>query len=103
MFHAKHYVHGDIRESNMTTHMKSSALVCCTLILKMQSEKGMGIVFYLMWKYFLPIYKATGHKNYALEALTILSQYATLPPNLAEQLKCSRFINTPGLVNQERI
>lgn len=38
----------------------------------------------------------TGHKNYALEALTVLSQYVTLPPNLAEQLKWSHFINTHG-------
>ena len=39
-----------------------------------------------------------GHKNYAAEALTLLSQcHITLPQNLAEQLKWSRFINTRGL------
>ena len=50
------------------------------------------------WKYFLPIFKATGHKNYALEALTLLSQYfVTLPTNLAAQIKWSRFVNVHGL------
>ena len=39
------------------------------------------------WKYFLPIFKATGHKNYALEALTHLSQYfVTQPTNLSKSL-----------------
>ena len=34
----------------------------------------------LMWKYFILIFKAMGHKNYAAEALTLLSQYhITLP------------------------
>ena len=47
------------------------------------------------WKYFLLIFKAAGRKNYAIEALTMLTQYhITLPPRLAEQLKWSRFINT---------
>ena len=50
------------------------------------------------WKYFLPIFKDTGHKNYALEALTLLSQYfVTLPTNLATQIKWSRFVNVHGL------
>ena len=50
------------------------------------------------WKYFLPIFKATGHKNYALEALTLLSQYfVSLPTNLAAQIKWSRFVNVHGL------
>ena len=50
------------------------------------------------WKYFLLIFKATGHKNYALEALTLLSQYfVTLPTNLAAQIKWSRFVNVHGL------
>ena len=51
-----------------------------------------------MWKYFMLIFKTMGHKNYAAEALTLLSQcHITLPQNLAEQLKWSRFINTRGL------
>lgn len=50
-----------------------------------------------VWKYFLLIFKVSGRKNYAIEALTMLAQYhLTLPPQLAEQLKWSRFINTNG-------
>lgn len=61
-------------------------------------KEGDGDRILIMWKYFLPIFKATGHKNYALEAMTLLTQYfVTLPPNLAAQLKWSRFINVHGL------
>ena len=60
-------------------------------------REGDGTRVMLAWKYFLLIFKATKHKNYALEALTMLTQYfLTLPPNLAEQLKWSRFINVHG-------
>ena len=39
----------------------------------------------LLWEFMLLIFKATGRKNYALEALTLLSQYyILLPPNLAD-------------------
>ena len=52
-----------------------------------------------VWKYLLLIFKACGRKNYAIEALTTLTQYhITLPPQLAEQLKWSRFINTHGTI-----
>ena len=51
-----------------------------------------------VWKYLLLIWMATGHKNYAIEAFVLLSQYhLLLPPNLAEQLKWSRFINIHGV------
>ncbi len=46
----------------------------------------------------LILFKATGRKNYAIEALTLLSQYhILLPCNLVEQLKWSRFVNVRGL------
>ena len=61
-------------------------------------REGDGDRVLVVWKYFLLLFKASGRKNYAIEALTLLSQYhITLPPNLAEQLKWSRFINTHGL------
>ena len=60
-------------------------------------REGDGDRIIMIWKYFLLIFKATGHTNYALEALTLLTQYfITLPPNFAEQLKWCRFINTHG-------
>ena len=50
-----------------------------------------------MWKYFLLLFRATKHTNYAMEALTLLTQcFVTLPENLAEQIKWSRFINVHG-------
>ena len=51
-----------------------------------------------VWKYFLLLFKASDWKNYAIEALTPLSQYyLILPPHLAQEVKCSRFINVHGL------
>ena len=42
--------------------------------------------------------KLATEKNYAIEALTLLSQYYYfLTPRLAQQLLCSHFINTRGL------
>ena len=50
-----------------------------------------------MWKYLFLIFKSSGHKNYSIEAFTMLSQYYfILSPQLAEQLKWSRFINNHG-------
>ncbi len=61
-------------------------------------REGDGDQMLLIWKYMLLLFKATGRKNYAIEALTLLSQYhITLPHNLAEQLKWSRFVNVHGL------
>ena len=61
-------------------------------------REGDGDRVLLVWKYFFLLFKASGRKNYAIEAFTLLSQYhITLPPNLAEQLKWSRFINMHGL------
>ena len=49
-------------------------------------------------KYLMLLFKDSGRKNYAIEALTLLSQYSILlPPNLAEQLKWSRCVNCHGL------
>ena len=49
------------------------------------------------WKYLFLYFRATGHTNYCLEALNLLSHYYyLLPPRYAEQLKWSRFINTQG-------
>lgn len=49
------------------------------------------------WKYFLPIFRASGRKNYALEALNVLFQHTYyLPPRLRMQLLYSRFVNVHG-------
>ena len=50
-------------------------------------REGDGGRVLLMWKYFLLVFRATGHTNYAMEALTLLTQYfVVLPPNLAEMV-----------------
>ena len=36
-------------------------------------REGDGDQDFLVWKYWLPLFKASGPKNYAIEALTILS------------------------------
>ena len=46
------------------------------------------------WKFLLLFFRATGHSNYANEALLLLCQYKyLLPARFAEQLLCGRFIN----------
>ena len=75
----------------MTTLVKSPSLY------ELQGF-GDGDRVIAIWKYLMLIFKAMGHRNYAAEAFTLLSQYhLTLPPNLAEQLKWSRFVNVHGL------
>lgn len=61
-------------------------------------REGDGDRDMLDWKYLMLVYKASGRRNYAIEALTLLTQYhIVLPPNLAAQLKWSRFVNVSGL------
>lgn len=60
-------------------------------------REGDGKRVLICWKFLMLIYRATGHVNYAKEALTLLCQYHYLfPKRLAEQLIWSRFINTQG-------
>lgn len=60
-------------------------------------REGDGNRVMAVWQYLLLIFKSSGRKNYAIEAFTILAQYHfILPPQLAEQLKWSRFINNHG-------
>ena len=51
------------------------------------------------WKFLLPIFKNAGRKNYSLEGLYFLYQYKfSLPPQQAERLLWSRFVNTHGVI-----
>ena len=60
-------------------------------------KEGDGERVVRMWKYFLLLFRATRHTNYAMEALMLLMQcFVILPPNLAEQLKWCRFVNVHG-------
>lgn len=60
-------------------------------------REGDGDHVFLVWKYLFLLFKASGRRNYSIEAFILLSQYhLILPEKLAEQLKWSRFINTHG-------
>lgn len=60
-------------------------------------REGDGDRVLLLWKYLMVVFKASGRKNYAIEGLTLLAQYHfILPPNIAAQVKWSRFINMSG-------
>ena len=49
------------------------------------------------WKYFLLLFHASGHTNYRLEALYLLTQYYyVLTPRLAEQMLWGQFVNYEG-------
>ena len=68
------------------------------LELKDGVREGDGDRVLRVWKYLMLIFKSTGRRNYAIEALTLLTQFHfTLPPNLAQQVKWSRFVNVAGL------
>ena len=49
------------------------------------------------WKFLFLFFRSSGHTNYTLQALTLLSHYYyLLPSRYAEQMKWNRFINTQG-------
>ena len=48
------------------------------------------------WRIFLPHFRVNGRTKYALEALTLQFQLATLRPSLVHQLTWGRFVNTHG-------
>ena len=60
-------------------------------------REGDGLRVFRCWKFLMLFYRASGHTNYAMEALHLLCQYKyLLPERLAEQLICERFVNTQG-------
>ena len=61
-------------------------------------KEGDGNSVLQCWQYLLPIFHHAGHRNYTIEAFTLLFQYNySLPPKLAEQLIWSRFVNRRGV------
>ena len=62
-------------------------------------KEGDGERVLRWWKYGMLLFKITGHKNYSIEALTLLAQHQWfLPPRQKMQLKFSRFVNIRGKV-----
>jgi L1 cell adhesion molecule like protein len=92
-----------VAETSGSSTVYSYACEALTLGLFMMDFKdavreGDGDRVLSLWKYMFLLFKASNRKNYAIEAFTLLSQYYLLfPPNIAEQLKWSRFVNVHGL------
>lgn len=60
-------------------------------------RKGDGTRILHCWHFFLLLFKASGRKNYAIEALILLTQHRYLfIPRMAKQLQWSRTINVHG-------
>ncbi|KAL5475266.1 hypothetical protein EMCRGX_G027343 [Ephydatia muelleri] len=77
--------------------METLSLGLLLLEFKDAVREGDGTRVIRCWKYFLIIFRVTGHKNYCLEALHLLTQYYfTLPPQYAEQMVWGRFVNSNG-------
>ena len=91
---------GENTSTNSSVYEYTRELISLGLLLldyKDAMREGDGDRIMIMWKYFMLIFKATGHTNYALEAQTLLSQYYVIfPPCYAEKLKWSHFINCHG-------
>ncbi len=70
-----------------------------TLLLEFKDViwEGDGNRIIRCWRYMLLIYKATGHTNYATEALnTLLQLRYFFSPRMAAQLKWNRTVNVHG-------
>ena len=60
-------------------------------------REGDGTRVLRCWKYLVLFFRATGHRNYAIEGFTLLTQHKYfLTPRLAQQVQWSRFVNTHG-------
>ena len=58
-------------------------------------KEGDGHQVIRCWKFLLPLFKVTNHKNYSIGAINLLVECNTLlSPRHQEQLLWSRFINT---------
>ena len=74
------------------------SIECFYLSYKDAIKEGDGKRVLDCWRYFLPIFHSSGQTNYSNEALRFLCQYLhDLPPQQAEQLLYSRFVNTAGV------
>ena len=70
---------------------------CVYLLIKDAIKKGDGMRVLDYYRYLIPIFINSGRRNYAIEAFNLLCQYHYhLPPQQAQQLIWSRFVNTAG-------
>ena len=70
---------------------------CLYLLFKDAIKEGDGMRVLDYYRYLMPIFINSGRRNYAIEAFNLLYQYHyDLPPQQAQQLIWSRFVNTAG-------
>ena len=88
---------------NYEVQQYASVLLTLGLFLKKFIDavrEGDGDRICMCWSFLLLIFKATGRKNYAIEAFKLLTQLNyilyMLSPRMAAQLKWSRTINVHG-------
>lgn len=64
-------------------------------------REGDGERIVRCWRYFLPIFKVSGRKNYVIEAFNLLFKYEyCFTPRMKEQLMWERTINTHGRIGK---
>ena len=71
---------------------------CMYLLFRDAIKEGDGKRVLQCYRYLLPVFINSGRRNYANESLNLLCQYHfDLPPQMAQQLIWSRFVNTAGV------
>ena len=59
-------------------------------------REGDGDRIIRYWRFLLPVFKLSDHRNYALKAFKLLAQVILLPPRQVAELKWERTVNTVG-------
>lgn len=94
-FNSSIYSSGD-GVHDYTKHLIS--IGCIYLLFKDAIKEGDGNRVLQYYRYLLPVFINAGRRNYANESLNLLCQYHfDLPPQMAQQLIWSRFVNTVGI------
>ena len=89
----------DVQKLDHITEYAQTILSLGLLLMEFNDgiREGDGERIIRCWRYFLPIFKHEGRKNYAIEAFTLLVQHDFLfTPRMAAQLKWNRTVNTQG-------
>jgi len=61
-------------------------------------KEGDGDRIIIHWKFLLKVFKASGRRNYTIEAFHLLAQIVLFSPRKVAELKWNRTINTVGRI-----
>ena len=89
-----HFTPVDLEQVPISTFLCHYAALCLEFTDAWKHGDGERITS--CWRVFLLHFCANGRTKYALEALTLQFQLATLSPSLVHQLTWGRFVNTHG-------